>query len=95
MIERHNIDRRDEIQVVKNTVKSVRGFGDTGTRVAIYEYKDTDLKVHGHNRYGCEQCGYDRVKVTKDVNPEMATPFIYECMNCGHEEVEDLPEEIQ
>lgn len=97
MKEQHTYARRDEIVEIENTIKSVPGFGDLGTYRGIYNIEDTDLTVgYGYQQCGCEYCGYDRVIIEEQVNPEFPVELEYECANpeCKWTKSEEFSDEF-
>lgn len=96
MQERHSINKQDVVQIIKDTVKFNRGFGETGEQEMVLEFSDTDLSKDGYSTDNCPHCGYDRVIAIDVRNPELPTPFEYECANqhCNWSDVEQFSEEF-
>lgn len=65
--------------VVEDDVRSIRGLGDSGTRVKIIAWAE----VLGHREAKCPHCGYDRVREVEEVNPTMMNAVERRCDNCG------------
>ncbi|MFC7191875.1 hypothetical protein ACFQL7_20530 [Halocatena marina] len=68
---------------IKDEVHFIRGMGDSGWRIEIYEIKDLDITDdHGYEVVYC-RCGYDRAKVETYVSPEHDDIREIECAACG------------
>lgn len=96
-MKRHSYDSDDVIHTVKNDIRPNPGLGESGTRIDILEFSDTDLNDHGYQVSNCRFCGYDRVQVVHDFNPVFPTPFEYRCANpeCSWQTEEEFSDEFE
>ena len=79
----------------ETNVRFKPGFGDTGTKVEIWDmrsatnkYCDTDLPA-----VYCPRCEYDRARVETDYNPEFGNEVTVLCHNCGLDVEDSLQRE--
>lgn len=74
-------DGEFEFEIESETRRNfVRGFGETGRVTKIVRFEESD-RVNGNS---CLNCGYDRMKLGYDLNPELGDQVDEKsCMACG------------